>query len=255
MNSNPMKNTTNQPVTINNETNPHAAIFSASLAVTASAIAPDVHFLSSGLKLDTDIFSKGNINHLNNKDTIDTTPDPYAPEDDTSNASSQDYSSIESSLPYSLRNFKFAHYCTNTTNTMKNRKKKENKTDENFTIGTPPPNAPYAPESDTSNDSAQNSVSTDSYLTYSLRNIKFPSYFLNTTKNRKKKKNKIDNKVTINTNPAPNSPGTDTHNDSDQEAVSADSNSSYSPIYCTFVPYSTTTMKIRTRMEIKLMIK
>ena len=55
----------------------------------------------------------------------------------------------------------------------------------------PPPNAPYAPESDTSNDSAQNSVSTDSYLTYSLRNIKFPSYFLNTTKTGKRRKIKL----------------------------------------------------------------
>ena len=40
----------------------------------ASAIAPDANFLLSGLKLYTELFLKGNINNMADKDTIDTTP-------------------------------------------------------------------------------------------------------------------------------------------------------------------------------------
>ena len=59
-------NATNQPVTLNNGAALDAAVFyNAAPAYTATpttAIPPDKHLLSSGLKLDTEIFSKGNIN-------------------------------------------------------------------------------------------------------------------------------------------------------------------------------------------------
>ena len=58
------------------------------------------------------------------KDTINTTPDPGAPNADNPDTSAQDSGSGDSSSPYSLRNFKYAPY---STNTMKNQKKKEKK--------------------------------------------------------------------------------------------------------------------------------
>ena len=55
---------TNQPVNLDNEDNPDTAVFTAvapviTSAVSDSTIASDAHFLSSGLKLDTEIFWKG----------------------------------------------------------------------------------------------------------------------------------------------------------------------------------------------------
>ena len=75
---------------------------------TASAIAPDTHFLSSGLKLGTELFSKGNIKKIVDNDTIENTPTPDAPGYDTPDSASQYSGSNDSNSPYSLRNLKFA---------------------------------------------------------------------------------------------------------------------------------------------------
>ena len=72
MNDNSAKDATNLPVILDNGATPYSAVF----AAATSAIATDAHFLSSGLKLDTELFSKGTIKNMADKDTIDTTPDP-----------------------------------------------------------------------------------------------------------------------------------------------------------------------------------
>ena len=56
----------------------------------ASAIAPDANFLPSGLKLYTELFLKGNINNMADKDTIDTTPAPDTNDSYTPDNSAQD---------------------------------------------------------------------------------------------------------------------------------------------------------------------
>ena len=55
MNYDSANDATNLPVTLENESTPGAAI---STVAATTAITPDAHFLSSGLKLDTDIFLK-----------------------------------------------------------------------------------------------------------------------------------------------------------------------------------------------------
>ena len=128
MNDNAVKKAINQPFTLNNEATPDATIFAAAApnatSASTSVIYPDAQFLSPGLKLDTELFSKGNIQNMDNKNTIDTNPSPYAPYADTPNASARDSGSTDSNSPYSLINRKFPPY---STDTMKNQKKKENK--------------------------------------------------------------------------------------------------------------------------------
>ena len=56
-NNNVANDVTNRNVTLDNEATPDAAIFDASTAPNAaSAITPDAHFLSSWIKLDTELF-------------------------------------------------------------------------------------------------------------------------------------------------------------------------------------------------------
>ena len=62
-------------------------------------------------------------------------------------------------------------------------------------------------------------------------------------KNEKNKENKTDDKVTIDTTPAPGTTSADTNNASTQDDVSTDSNPTYSLRNCKFAPYSTTTTK------------
>ena len=62
-------------------------------------------------------------------------PVPKAPGSDTPNSYSQDDGSTDFNSPYSLRNRKFAPYCTTA---MKNQRKRENKID-NKDIFEPPP--------------------------------------------------------------------------------------------------------------------
>ena len=83
-----------------------------------------------------------------------------------------------------------------------NHKKKEKKIDDKVTIDNP--------DADTPNASAQDSGSTESYPPYSLINRKFAPYSTTTTKNQKKKENKIGDKVTIDTTSDPNAPSADT---------------------------------------------
>ena len=73
MNNDAVNNTNNQHVAPDNEATPYAADFSAAAPVATAAISPYAHFLSSGLKLDTELFSKGSINNMAYKDTIDIT--------------------------------------------------------------------------------------------------------------------------------------------------------------------------------------
>ena len=113
MNDAAANDTTDWPINLNNEATPYNAVFTpATPAVTAAtaaaAISPDAHFISSGIKLDTELFLKGNINNMADKDTIDTTPDPDTPSSDTPDASAQDAGSTDSNSPYSLRNRNFA---------------------------------------------------------------------------------------------------------------------------------------------------
>ena len=53
-------NTNNQPITLGNEATPDSYVFDAAAtlasAASASVNAPDTNFLSSGIKLDTEIF-------------------------------------------------------------------------------------------------------------------------------------------------------------------------------------------------------
>ena len=96
MNDDAANNTTNLPITLYNEDAPGSAVFAAAdpaatvAAVDASTIAPDSHFLSHGLKLDTELFFKENIKNMADKDTFDVTPDPDSPDADTPDASAQD---------------------------------------------------------------------------------------------------------------------------------------------------------------------
>ena len=114
-----------QLVTLYNEATPNAAVFAATApAVAASVIAPDAHFLSSGLKLDTELFLKGNIKNMADKGTIDTIPYLNTPDTDNPNAAAQYAGSTGSNSPYLLRNHNppFPPNSTNTTENQKRRK-------------------------------------------------------------------------------------------------------------------------------------
>ena len=83
MNNYAANNATNQYVTLDNEATPDIAVLSDAPAATATAasdIVPDAHFLSLGLKLDNELFSKGNIKYMDENDTINTTPVTNSPE-------------------------------------------------------------------------------------------------------------------------------------------------------------------------------
>ena len=173
MNDDNENKTTNQPVTLKNEATPDAAFFAAAIVIS-----PYAHLLSSGLKLDTELFSKKYINKMADNNKISATSDPDAPDADNPNSLSQDSGSTDSNSPYSLINRKFAPY---STNTIKNQRKEENKIDDKVTIGTTP--FPKATGTDTPNVFAQYDGSTDSYLPYSLINHKFASHSTNIMKN------------------------------------------------------------------------
>ena len=122
MNRNAAKGATNRPITLNNESNLDNSVFSdtapdATAVVAATDISPDAHLLPSGIKLDTQIFSKGNIKNMDDKDTIDTTTDYNVPEANTFNSATQYSGSTDSNSPYSLINRKFAPYSTSTSKT------------------------------------------------------------------------------------------------------------------------------------------
>ena len=165
------------------------------------------------------------------KGTIDTTPDLDVTIADTLDAAAQYAGSTDSNSPYPSRNCKFPPY---STTTMKNQKNRENKIEDKETFDTP--SYPDAPDADTTNASTQNTGFTDSFLPYSSRNCKFTSYSTNTTKNQKKREMKIDDKVTINTNPAHYAPVADNPNASAQDAGFTDYNSPYSLRNCKFAP-------------------
>ena len=103
---------------------------------------------------------------IDDKVKIDTTPAPDVTSADTPNVYAQDDVSTDSNSTYSLRNFKSPPY---STTMMKNQKNKENEIDDKDSYDTPP--ATSAPRADTPNASDQNTGSTDSYLSYLLRNI------------------------------------------------------------------------------------
>ena len=131
MNDESVKKKFDQSVTLDNEATPDSAVLvAAAPAATTTAtsdIAPDEHFLSWGLKLYTELFSKGNIKNMADKYTVDDAPypkSPDAPNDDTSDSAAQDAGPTNSNSPNSLRNRKFAPY---STNTMKTRKRRERK--------------------------------------------------------------------------------------------------------------------------------
>ena len=92
-------------------------------------------------------------------------PSPNTPEAYTPNASAQYSGSTNSYLQHSLGNQKFAPY---SATTMEKQKKKENKLMIKTHL-TPPP-APNIPGAYTPNSSAQDYVSTDSYIPYSFIN-------------------------------------------------------------------------------------
>ena len=52
-------------------------------------------------KLGTELFSRGNVKNMADKDTIDTTPDHDSPNADTLGVASQDADSTDSNFPYS----------------------------------------------------------------------------------------------------------------------------------------------------------
>ena len=117
MNDNSVNESNNQPITLNNEATPDASVFSvtapsvtviATAAIEDAFIAPGTHFLSSGIKLDTELFSKGNRKNMSDKGTINTTPASDAPDADTFDAAAHDYDPTDSNSPYSFRNFKLA---------------------------------------------------------------------------------------------------------------------------------------------------
>ena len=153
MNDGAANDATGQPVTLANEATPDAA---APTATAAATIAPDAHFPSPGIKLDTELFSKRNIKNMADKEKIDTTYAPDAPNADNPDAATKDDGSTESNSPYSSRNHKLTPYSTNTT---ENQKKKEKKIDDKVTISTPPD--PNAPRADTPNDFSQDDGSNE----------------------------------------------------------------------------------------------
>ena len=106
---------TNQTATLENEATPDVTIFFAAYSVTTpaaavaiSAIDPDPHFLLSGLKLDTDLFLKGTINIMDDKETVNNTPASNTPDADNPDTAAQNSGSTDSNTPYSLRQWKLA---------------------------------------------------------------------------------------------------------------------------------------------------
>ena len=69
-------------------------------AADATDIASDANFLPSGLKLYSKLFKKGNKNNMADKDTIDTTPAPDAPDAVTPGTVAQDSGSTDFNSPY-----------------------------------------------------------------------------------------------------------------------------------------------------------
>ena len=109
MNGDNTNDAPNQPVNLDNGDTPYAAIFAtttppAATAAAAYNIAHYAHFLSFGLKLDTEVFSKGNIKNMYDKETFDTKPVPDVPDSDTPESAAQHAGSTDSNYPYSLRN-------------------------------------------------------------------------------------------------------------------------------------------------------
>ena len=100
MNNNSAKNATNLFVTLNKKYTPDAAFFTPSAtAIAVASISSDAHFLSSWLKLDTKIFSKGNIKNKADKDTINNTTASDALESDTLDVAAQDAVSNDFNSP------------------------------------------------------------------------------------------------------------------------------------------------------------
>ena len=117
------------------------------------------------------------------------------------------------------------------------------------------PTPPTPPDLDTSgadtpNSPAQYDGSTNSYLPYSLRNRKFSPYSTNTMKNQKKKENKIDEKVTVDTVPAADATSADTPNASSQDDFSTVSNSKYSLRNYKFPPTSPPRQKTEKKEDV-----
>ena len=101
MNGDTANGATNRLVTLDNEATPDDDGFTAAApAASASAIDPDAHFLSSGLKLDIEIFLKENIKNMADKDTIGTNPAPDSPGSDTPDSASQYAGSADSNSPH-----------------------------------------------------------------------------------------------------------------------------------------------------------
>ena len=124
MNDATANNATNQPVNQENEATPDVAVFmaannAATAAATAAAsaisnISHDAYLLASGLRLETELFLKGNTKNMADKYTINTTAPPDTPDLDNLNTSAQDEGSTDSNSLDSLINRKFAPYSTNT---------------------------------------------------------------------------------------------------------------------------------------------
>ena len=77
MNNNACDDSTNQPVSLNNEDTPDAAVFAGTSSTptvvgAASDIVPDAHILSSGQKQHTKPFSTVKMKKIAKKYTIDT---------------------------------------------------------------------------------------------------------------------------------------------------------------------------------------
>ena len=70
---------------------------------------------------------------MDDKDTIETYPDPDTPDIDTTDVAAHNIGSTDSNFLYSLGNHKFAPYYTNTT---KNQKKEGKTIDDKFIINT-----------------------------------------------------------------------------------------------------------------------
>ena len=65
--------------------------------------------------MGAELFSKGKIKIVTDKEKINTTPDTKVPNDDTPNTVVQDVGYTDSNSPYLFRNCNFAPYSTNTT--------------------------------------------------------------------------------------------------------------------------------------------
>ena len=109
MNNKTANNATNWPITLDNESTPDSTVFDATApasttSAAAAAISPDSDFLLSGLKLNTDLFKKGNINNMADKDKMDSTLAPNKVNDYNPDYYAQDDDCTNSNFLYSLRN-------------------------------------------------------------------------------------------------------------------------------------------------------